>query len=270
MTLIDLQGRNLYVGDQPVSKVYKGSRMIHGTIEYVMGTDADFTGNGPNFKYVGSAEYIEIPDKIRNYSLTSYYGLFQGTNIKGVKSTNTRITRMDNMFRDTTAETIDVSQLDTSSVTLTSSMFQGSQAEEIIGIENLNLSNVGTLTNMFRDSKVKKLDLSLWDLKEVTSVASIFRGSIVEHIDISTWVTPKIINGAELFSDSTIKAVDFGDWDIARVGTTNSRNFNANSELTTVYAMHPTTASIIRTNSISGTTVTESPPPEGFYDWKNN
>lgn len=140
--------------------------------EWVLAKDTDFNGstNG-TFTYKGTAEYVIIPDKIKYLNVTSYANMFKGTAVKGVKSTNPNVTDMTGMFENSTAESLDLSELNTSGVLYMSTMFKNSAATTI-DMSNFDTSNVTTMYEMFRFSNATVLDLSSFDLSKLTGTTN--------------------------------------------------------------------------------------------------
>ena len=147
---------------------------------YVLATDSDFSGdtNG-SFKYIGTDEYIVIPNRIKGVAVTSYSGMFMnyaGTQLKGVASTNRNITDMSIMFNSSQATSLDLSNFNTSSVTNMGDMFNNSQATTL-DLSNFDTSNVTDMSYMFEGSKATTLDLSSFDTSSVTNMSGMFRYS---------------------------------------------------------------------------------------------
>jgi surface protein len=145
--------------------------------EWVLATDSDFNGfTDGAFTYKGTAEYVIIPDKIKYMNVTSYANMFKGTAVKGVKSTNPNVTDMSGMFEDSTAESLDLSGLNTSGVTNMRGMFKNSAATTL-DLSNFDTSNVTTMREMFSFSNATVLDLSSFDLSKVTVTISMLSGA---------------------------------------------------------------------------------------------
>lgn len=172
--------------------------------EYVLATDADFSGtsNG-SFKYIGTDYYVEIPHVIKGVGVLRYTELFRGTAVKGVISTNTNILRMDGMFRDSLAISLDLSNLDTSSATNLSSMFRDSQATRL-DLSNFNTSNVTNMASMFYGSQARSLDLSSFDTSIVNRTDYMFNGSKATILDLRSFDISHLTvsNTANMFSSS--------------------------------------------------------------------
>ena len=148
------------------------------TTKYALAKDEDFIGtiNG-NFKYVGDDEYVEVPHTIRGVNVTSYKDMFANTSVKGVISTNPKVTDMSNMFMGNTSTDLEVGTINTESVTNMSGMFQGTKATTL-DLRNFVTSNVVNMGQLFKDSKVSELDLGGFDLTKVTNTTNMFSGTV--------------------------------------------------------------------------------------------
>ena len=89
---------------------------------YVQTTSADFNSSG---NYTGTESYIILPaDKPDGYQIVN-------PNVIGVATNGDYLTSCQNMFRDNPSLYLELDYLDTSNVTTTRSMFNGSQATTI-------------------------------------------------------------------------------------------------------------------------------------------
>ncbi|WP_282799172.1 MucBP domain-containing protein [Lactococcus lactis] len=91
---------------------------------------------------------------------------------------------------------------------------------EIIGIENLDMSNVTDMAGMFADNpKLISLDLSLLDTSNVTSMINLFMNdSSLESLNVSTWNTSNVTNMFSLFQGLTsLKDIDVSRWNTRNV-----------------------------------------------------
>ena len=185
--------------------------------DYVLATDDDFSGetNG-SFRYIGTDEYVEIPHVIKGVNVTSYGNMFNGTLVKGVKSTNKNVTLMRSMFYQSKATSIDVSLLDTSSVTNMGWMFRESQATRI-DVSSFDTSSVTRMEQMFMDSQAIRLDLSSFDTSSVTNMLSMFNGSQATRLDLSSFDTSSVTEMGYMFAKSQATSLDLSSFDVSRV-----------------------------------------------------
>lgn len=215
-------------GESLLEKAVDGMKEFAGSVlskfqltssepQYVMATDADFSGtsNG-NFRYTGSAEYVEIPHKIKGVSVTSYRSMFQSTSVKGVKSTNENITDMSYMFAWNTATSLDLSNLNTSKVTNMESMFYDSKANSI-DLSNFDTSKVTNMKNMFAGSKATSLDLSNFNTSNVTDMSYMFYNTEATTLDISSFDTSNVIDMRYMFNVSNATTLDLSNFNTSNV-----------------------------------------------------
>lgn len=167
---------------------------------YEWATDADFSGtaNG-TFKYIGTKQYVAIPHTIKGINVTSYYDMFRGTSIKGVYSDNMNITRMDNMFRDTTSTSLDLTYLNTSSVTNMEGMFFTSKATSL-DLSSFNTSRVTTMGSMFYQTLATSLNLSSFNTSRVINMYNMFRLSKATLLDLSSFDTSRVADTTYMFN----------------------------------------------------------------------
>jgi surface protein len=118
---------------------------------YVLATDADFSGdtNG-SFTYIGTAEYVIIPETIKGVPVTSYTNMFMFSSVKGVISANPNITNMDGMFKYTSSTILEL-DIDTSSVTRMVSTFESSAATTL-DLSSFDTSSVTTMFDAFANA----------------------------------------------------------------------------------------------------------------------
>ncbi|GAW98464.1 BspA family leucine-rich repeat surface protein [Secundilactobacillus mixtipabuli] len=115
---------------------------------------------------------------------TIFYGMFEGasalTEIDVSHFDTSKATNMQNMFVDTNAlRHIDVSNFDTSHVTNMNSMFERAGRDApvnpedplVLDVSNWNVDNVTDFWGMFDQSTVQKLDLSKWNMKRATNTS---------------------------------------------------------------------------------------------------
>lgn len=207
------------------------------TPNYVLAKDSDFSGtSNHSFKYIGNAEYVEIPHVIKGVPVTSYASMFMGTRVKGVKSTNKNIDNMYEMFRNSEATELDLSQLDTSSVKNMNLMFAGSEATSI-NLTGFNTSNVTTMQHMFAETHATTLDLSSFDTRNVTNMEGMFSNSRATKINLSSFDTSNVVNMWGMFSESEVTILDLSSFDTSKL--IDGSYMFSNSKATKIYARTP-------------------------------
>lgn len=119
---------------------------------YLWATDEDFSGTTIGaFKYIGTKEYIAIPEVIKGVDITSYYRMFQAnTIIKGVMSFNPNINSMSQTFFEcSTLTNIELLSFDTSSVTTMAGIFSRCSSLTSLDLSSFNMTNVSNTDTMF-------------------------------------------------------------------------------------------------------------------------
>ena len=177
-----------------------------------------------------------------------------------------RATNMFAMFRVSEKLTsLDVSNFDTSNVTNMSYMFGGTNAaggshdmilEEIVGIENFDTSSVTTMQAMFGSCvKLKKLDLSKWDVSNVVNMGWML-GTVrmaarmeLEEVNISNWDISSVKYMNEMFQHcyKLKKVIGLESLDTSKVEKMGSMFYNCNNLTGEITIRNP---SLIIDNSI--------------------
>lgn len=131
------------------------------------------------FNYCGQLETADLSGWKISSKATSVYAMFhmckklKSAKIGSIINSNT--VNVSQMFQNNILlETVDLTGCDASNVTNANSMFHGCAVlREIKGLEELKLTLVTDCSNMFNGcTKLKKLDLSTWDLRYVTTMRS--------------------------------------------------------------------------------------------------
>jgi surface protein len=204
-------------------------------VVYVLATDDDFSGTTDgSFQYIGTDEYVRIPNVIKGVPVTSYNTMFATNSvIKGVASSNTNVTDMSLMLRGTTATELDLNNLNTSGVTNMSYMFYGSLATTL-DLSSFDTSNVTNMRQMFQNSAATGLDLSSFDTSNVTNMSGMFYNSPATALDLSNFDTSSVTDMSNMFQRSDATTLDLSSFDTANV--TNMNAMFDSSVATTGYA----------------------------------
>ena len=127
--------------------------------------------------------------------------------------------------------TLDVSNWDTSSVTLMGSMFSNCFSLTTLYASNWDTSNVTVMNFMFFScSNLTTLDVSSWDTSSLTGMASMFiTCSSLTTLDVSSWDTSSVTTMASTFQACSSLKADLSGLDIASV--TNLGNFALNTNI---------------------------------------
>lgn len=99
------------------------------------------------------------------------------------------------------------------------SLFRGFiNVNSIEGLDNLYLSNVTNMSNMFYGcSKLEKLDIGNWDTSNVPDIEWMFFAcSNLKTLDIGNWDISKVTSMNSMFYRcSKLETLKIGDWDIS-------------------------------------------------------
>ena len=129
-----------------------------------------------------------------------------------------KVTNMSNMFNYFSGS-IDISQLDTSNVTNVGYMFNYANTDNII-LTGLSFPKCTKLDNMFASAKGTTLDLSSWDISNITSLYNAFTGSY-KKIDLTGWKTTNVTDMNSTFNvyNNPLEELIIPDWDMANASS---------------------------------------------------
>lgn len=154
-------------------------------------------------------------------------GMFGGTKVttldlSGIKTSAT-LTTVSRMF----AESYNLTNIafsedfDTSGVTIFSEMFRGAGSlANIDGVEDFDTRSAIKMDGMFWNNKVTSLDLTGWDVSDVTTIEHLFRGcSKLKNLNVSNWDVSNVTNMSDVFGCSVLEALDLSQWSNSKVKT---------------------------------------------------
>ena len=105
------------------------------------------------------------------------------------------------------ANSINISNWNTTKLLTMSNMFKGCEVEKIT-IENLQLPELTAMESMFYDCKSKTVKLTNLNLPKLNNVVNMFYGCTAEDIKLTQLNTSGITNLRYLFSDSKARTID--------------------------------------------------------------
>ena len=143
----------------------------------ITGLDTSRINNMTSLFQSVNANYIIGLNTIDTSNVESMHAMFYDSKVLSIDMSDlntSKVTDMRAMFWRTKANTINISGIDTSNVTNMGSMFFQSDVSNVIGLNKLNTSKVTNMTSMFYDSKIEYLDLSSFDMDNVTDTTSMF------------------------------------------------------------------------------------------------
>ena len=108
---------------------------------------------------------------------------------------------------------VDLSGLDTSSVTSMYRMFEGCSSLASLDLSSLDTSKVTDMSGMFRNCPIQTLELSSFETSQVADMSSMFDGcTSLASLDISHFDTSSASNMANMFWNcSSLQSVALGD-----------------------------------------------------------
>ncbi|MBR3964811.1 MAG: BspA family leucine-rich repeat surface protein [Clostridia bacterium] len=177
----------------------------------------------------------------------TFYGCGALESIIGLDQWDTsNVNRMDQMFLDVGKKSsamteIDISNFDSSSVTLTSYMFSGCKNLKAVRFgENWDMAEVTTASNMFNGcTSLQNINVATeWKTDNLTEAAAMFSGCSLLTTDdltklgVSNWKTDKVTKMSSMFSGcSSLTTLDLSGWKTDNVTHMDSM-FNNCSSLT--------------------------------------
>lgn len=225
-----------------------------------LATNDDFVRADGTFVYRGSASIVYVPHIIQGDEVTTYKDMFKDRVVSKVISDNPNIITTYRMFQGIKSRiTLDLSDLDTSSVVDMSYMFDDARHIHFDLSKKFNTSSVTDMSNMFRSSRPDTLNLSnfdtssvvdmsnmFWststntlyllsfDTSSVTNMSNMFRSTNTNTLDLSSFDTSSVTNMSGMFASSKIDILDLSSFDTSSV--TNSNIMFAFSTATVGYA----------------------------------
>ena len=216
----------------------------------------DSNSNNKYEVYIKSNGNIIAPEDARQL----FRGFINMTSLNGLEYLDTsNVKYMANMFQGCVSlRTIDISSFDTSQVETFQSFFAGNctygdmMLTNIIGLENLNTTNVTNMQTMFqRCVNLTTLDLSHFNTSKVTNFVNMFYGcESLYNLNISSFVTTSATSMQGMFYNChSLSSLDLSHFNTSNVtsfqgmfqkctnlSSLNVRSFNTSSA-TTMYLM---------------------------------
>lgn len=160
---------------------------------------------------------VIVKDRIKPVSLRYwFYDFYSCTSIDLTKLDTSSVTRMDNMFEGCSKiESLDLSNFNTRSVTNMRYMFYRCYKLKSLDISNFNTHFVTDMHGMFNYCKVlKSLDLRHFDTSSVTDMHGMFDMCYeLEFVDLSSFDTSSVTDMASMFYDcKMLKSVDLSSF----------------------------------------------------------
>ena len=181
------------------------------------------------FKDTQSSSSIQLPKAVFGET-TNTNSMFMNSSSNIIllpQATFAKTTDFSNMFKGATnASTIDLSKITFSAATNLSGMFQDTSAEQLT-LNNTNLAgnNITDMSFMFKNSKVKNIDLGSMQTGPLTSIVEMFKNTNnLETITLpSVFNTSNITDMSSLF-ENNIMLTTINN--LANLDTTNVQNMS--------------------------------------------
>lgn len=119
-------------------------------------------------------------------------------------------------------EDADLNDIDTSLITDMSELFNKviSRTRNSVGkidISEWDVSNVTNMHAMFRNCALFSCNLSKWDVSKVEDMSDMFNGCYKFKSDISKWDVSSVKNMSGAFYDTSMFDCDLSKWDVSNV-----------------------------------------------------
>jgi len=94
------------------------------------------------------------------------------------------------------------------------------ECRELTSVAGGDLSQVTSITNMFREARLATVDTSGWGIGlSLTTMAGAFRGARAADPNTTGWVTSNVTDMSRVFLDASIANPDVATWDVSSVTT---------------------------------------------------
>ena len=196
---------------------------------------AEFVKGQYTYRYKQEGNYSSTTDLVWNNIGTDGWGVQLTDKLSTDPVTSKVCTYINNkpvismsyMFLNSQATTLDLSSFDTKNVTNMGSMFQGSKAISIIGLDKFNTAKVTNMSSMFSILQATTLDLSSFNTKNVTNMSYMFANSKATNLDLSNFNTSNVINMRNMFAGSKATTLDLSSFDTSKVNNMNSMFYSS-------------------------------------------
>ena len=185
--------------------------------------------------YAQSIESVKVEKRVETSS--GVRGLFHGLSsavtmdLSGLDTSSA--TDMSSMFSYCSSlASLDVSGWDTSKVTGMSWMFYGCSSLASLDVSGWDTSKVTDMSDTFSGcSKLASLDVSGWDTSNVADMSSTFsRCSSLASLDVSGWDTSEVTSMYSMFRGcSSLASLDVSGWDTSSATTMSGMFFRCSS-----------------------------------------
>ena len=177
---------------------------------------ADWTIDSNGVLTIGEGEFTN-DDELLSCPWEEY--AYKVTHVDGTAKFKI-IGSLSGAFGGLTAQTINLSGWDTSSVVSMYDMFSGCSSLTELNISNWDTSSVAYMYDMFSGcSSLTELNISNWDTSSVTYMSHMFSGcSSLTELNISNWDTSSVTDMWNMFHGcSGLTELNISNWDTSSV-----------------------------------------------------
>lgn len=151
----------------------QGSEYVFGSYTYRY--KQEMNPNGNTWENISTDGWgVVLTDKTANTPVTD--SVCESISSKPIVS-------MSAMFKDSHAQSVDLSNINTSNVVNMRSMFENSLMETL-NVSKFDINNVTNMSYMFAYSKIKELDIENWNIKNTVDVTNMFKDSSLEELRV--------------------------------------------------------------------------------------
>ncbi|HGE6564079.1 TPA: BspA family leucine-rich repeat surface protein, partial [Listeria monocytogenes] len=178
-------------------------------------------------------DYPEAPLLTNTNSMFYTCSNLSKVDVSGLNTSS--VTDMAYVFADATSlKELDLSNFDTSSVTTMRGMFANCTSLEELDLSNFDTSSVTDMSSMF-SAIAYNVDLSNFDTSSVTTMSSMFQRAEVKELDVSSFDTSSVTDMQGMFGHSTtLEKLDLSNFDTSAAKSL-SRMFNNSVNLKSLY-----------------------------------
>ena len=195
----------------------------------------EFTFRGLFHEVASAASKVEVVDSgIKPVSTALWLCSFSSaTSMDVVKLDTSSVTNMSKMFCNCyKLANLDLSGWDFSNVTNMKGTFCNCYGLASLDVSSWGTSSVTDMNSMFGNcSSLASLDVSGWDTSSVTDMNSLFTGcSDLASLDVSGWDTSKVTDMSWMFSTCLgLTSLDVSGWDTSKVTDMSSMFFRCSN-----------------------------------------
>ncbi|EAG3088510.1 BspA family leucine-rich repeat surface protein [Listeria monocytogenes] len=192
---------------------------LSGVTSFARAFEGDSVSDSPLEKVIIRDNYYpETPSLTDISRMVTLCRKLSELDVSGLNTSS--VTNMYAAFSNTNSlKELDISNFDTSSVTDMSYMFAYCTSLEELDLSTFDTSSVTNMYCMLNGLHLKKLDLSNFDTSSVTNMQQMFYGSYnLEELDLSNFDTSSVTNMQQMFYGSyNLEELDLSNFDTSSV-----------------------------------------------------